>query len=189
MRFSFILIALSMLVWAVAASAPATVHGGQKSKAVTGEGTDATAPDAVPAVVAPDATPDATPELSPDIVNGGQQLAAPAGERTAAEEKADSVLNCVTACTTVECQNGCISTGYGVDLTGPVPSGNSTTPTASATSTSAVATATITVTGTTTAATTAAPAPTVAHAGASALSIQLAGSAVAIVLASLFASI
>ncbi|KAI8602998.1 hypothetical protein EDD21DRAFT_442389, partial [Dissophora ornata] len=131
-----------MLIWAVAAGVSGVSVGSPKSKAVTGTTgapTDASAPGPEPAVAAPEPAV-ATPELAvaaPEMAAAAATASTPATEtpqeiangsaasgepNTPEEEKADSVLSCMDGCTgNTECQNGCIASGYNVNLSSVPP--------------------------------------------------------------------
>ncbi|KAF9359293.1 hypothetical protein BGX26_012673 [Mortierella sp. AD094] len=171
MRFYIVLITLSLFVWIASAGVPGAGH--LKSKVVTD---DPTAPAAPDTETAPEVIP-------PEIANGGTPLPPPAGPRTPAEETADSVLNCMDSCAgVVACQNDCVSKGYNVNLNAPVPAATGSVPPPIGTTATANATAT---------ATTAPAASTTAHvaSGAATPSLQMVGVAVAVGIASLFATL
>ncbi|KAF8943736.1 hypothetical protein BGZ47_005120 [Haplosporangium gracile] len=140
MRFYVVLLALSMCAWVALAAVSGVGNsrinhiGGQEAKVETVDdaGAAPAATDDIAAAPAPEAA-DATtepsvaiaaadPPLSDAVINGGQALSPPPGPKTAAEEKADSILSCMEGCAgAVACQNSCITTGYNVP-TGPIPS-------------------------------------------------------------------
>ncbi|KAG0072853.1 hypothetical protein BGZ89_002440 [Linnemannia elongata] len=140
MRFYLVILAFSMCAWVALAAVSGVGNsrinhiGGHEAKVETVDDTGAAAPAtddsaAAPSPAAADAATDpsaaaaaADPPLSDAIANGGQVLGPPPGPRTAAEEKADSVLSCMEGCAgVVACQNSCITTGYNIPA-GPVPS-------------------------------------------------------------------
>ncbi|KAF9904106.1 hypothetical protein EC991_003081 [Linnemannia zychae] len=152
MRFYIVLLALSMCAWVAMAGVSGVGNarvnhiGGQAAQVQTVDETGA-----APATddAAPAADTAADPALPDAVINGGTPLAAPAGPRTAAEEKADTVLSCMESCGgAVACQNGCISTGYNVPLNGPIPSVTASVPPpigATVTATTAASSATASV--------------------------------------------
>ncbi|KAK3846150.1 MAG: hypothetical protein J3R72DRAFT_254219 [Linnemannia gamsii] len=157
MRFYIVLLALSMCAWVAMAGVSGVGNarvnhvGGQAAQVQTVDETGA-APavtDDAPAAAGADAaTAPADAALSDAVINGGTPLAAPAGPRTAAEEKADAVLACMTSCTGTACQNACINTGYNVP-SGPVPAITASIPPpigATVTATAAAPTATASAT-------------------------------------------
>ncbi|KAK3831325.1 MAG: hypothetical protein JOS17DRAFT_802881 [Linnemannia elongata] len=139
MRFYIVILAFSMCAWAALAAVSGVGNsrinhiGGHEAKVETINETGAPASTADDSAAAPAPAADATTEPSaataaadpplPDaIANGGQVLPPPPGPRTAAEEKADSVLSCMEGCAgVVACQNSCITTSYNIPA-GPVPS-------------------------------------------------------------------
>lgn len=110
-----------------------------------------------------------------------------AGPRTAAEEKADSVLTCMEGCgTQVACQNSCISTGYNIP-SGPIPSATaSIPPPLGATVTSTVAASTAPA-GATTAVNT--PKGSGGAAAQSGFGYRMGGAVAAVVVASFFVAL
>ncbi|KAG0329550.1 hypothetical protein BGZ99_001552 [Dissophora globulifera] len=142
MRFHIVFIALSMMIWAVAAL-PAGVADDSVDLA------GATEPAPMEAAVEPSAalpavepaTPEIAPvEIVPEVV---ATVAAPAGPKTAAEETADSALACMDGCAgNAACQNNCVATVYKVDLSSVPPAVPATV---SATAAAATPTAVVTV--------------------------------------------
>ncbi|KAF9127795.1 hypothetical protein BGW39_005614 [Mortierella sp. 14UC] len=106
--------------------------GGQAAQVQTVDDTAAPAADDAAPAADPNSAPAAEAAALPDaVINGGPVLAAPAGPRTPAEEKADEVLACMATCSgtaTVTCQNNCVATGYNVPLNGPIPSSTASIP-------------------------------------------------------------
>ncbi|KAF9150132.1 hypothetical protein BG015_008067 [Linnemannia schmuckeri] len=152
MRFYIVLLTFSMCAWAAlaavsgvgnsrinhigghepkvesiddAGAAPAATDdfAGAPASAATDDFAGAPTPAAADAATDPSvATAAADPPLSDAVINGGQALGPPPGPKTAAEEKADSVLSCMEGCAgAIVCQNSCITTGYNVPV-GPIPS-------------------------------------------------------------------
>ncbi|KAI1320213.1 hypothetical protein EDD11_001818 [Mortierella claussenii] len=157
MRFHIVLIALSMLIWAVAAANAGHLSAKEAVPVATDDALDTTsttsssadAPAALDATVPDTASSPAQETIAPEIVNGGPVLPAPLGPKTPAEDTADSVLSCMSSCPAgnAACQNDCIGKGYNINLGAPVPAASGSAPapiaTASTTaSTSAVATGT-----------------------------------------------
>ncbi|KAG0078304.1 hypothetical protein BGZ90_005500 [Linnemannia elongata] len=134
MRFYLVILAFSMCAWVAMAAVSGVGNsrinhiGGHEAKVETVDDTGA-APATDDSAAAADAATDpsaavaaAEAPLPEAIVNGGQVLGPPPGPRTAAEEKADSVLSCMEGCAgVVACQNSCITTSYNIPA-GPVPS-------------------------------------------------------------------
>ncbi|KAF9546695.1 hypothetical protein EC957_009455 [Mortierella hygrophila] len=162
MRFYIVILAFSMCAWVALAAVSGVGNsrinhdGGREAKIETVDETGASVPttDGSEAPAAADAAAEpsadtAEPALPDAIVNGGQVLGPPPGPKTAAEEKADSVLACMDGCQgQVACQNSCITTGYNVPV-GPVPSVTASIPPPLATVTPANAASTAPVAATT----------------------------------------
>ncbi|KAF9934125.1 hypothetical protein FBU30_003406 [Linnemannia zychae] len=201
MRFYIVLLALSMCAWVVLAgvSGDGNVHisqvGTHAAKVEAVDDTTAPTNDAAATDVAtPDAAADtaaANEPTDPAIVNGGTPLPAPVGPKTPAEDKADSVLSCMDGCSgNAKCQQDCVSTGYNVPMSAPIPSVSaSIPPPIGVTVTSVAATATAPASAATTTAATA-PKPQGANAASNiGVSYRMIGAAAVVAVASVFAGL